>query len=319
MSAELTSSENDGSFIQEFITSQNIVPDLIVEVAKAKELHSQLPSIRRRLQSLIWHLQQQMLVSLDIPIVLIISHIDEVHPTDLRRPQEYDDEKQLHIQKLVQLAQSFFQQEKTDEEPLLQPIRLLAALPVSSKVVWHDVDGQRQCHAQRDYRYNIEACNELLSSVAPFKILPGKRHFALHLVHVISRLSTNLTARLTASLWSKYQLEAYLVTIIAIEFSQRGGEDPSGFGEQFKQFWLNLGLSPLTVHSLRPIADHLMRQVPIVGHVVAEVEVMRDMVGLEESVRRMGVAAVAHFCDQAPTSVVQRLFSGSMNVDKLIF
>ena len=92
-------------------------------------------------------------------------------------------------------------------------------------------------------------------------------------------------------------------------------DDPLSFATTFKSFWQTLGLSPLTVHSLKPVAEHLVRQVPLLGHVVAELEMMQEWVGLEEAVRHIGEAATGYFvAGRRSPDQVRQLFSGQLRI-----
>lgn len=312
----------------DFLVHKQILPDLILHTVKSAEMHSRLPHELSALRWIQRCINEYALMNLDIPIHILLTHTDQVHPSDLKRADEYDHDKCHSMKLLHQLARTFFDKENTvrlSSSPLTAvKIHVGEILSIATKVYWTTtaVDGveQRQPHSGRNYVYNIDAVRAQLSACLPLQLNSDRPHtyFGLQLIQLFTQVGSHAGAQWTTTLWNKYQLEAYLVTLLALEFSaptpSEDVSDPVTFGQRFKLFWQTLGLSPLALHSLKPIADHLMRQVPMLGQIVAEVELMRDVLGLEEALRRVGEAALGHFAEQCNQDDVKRLFEGQVRL-----
>jgi hypothetical protein len=222
----------------------------------------------------------------------VISHTDSIYPADLKLAEEYDHEKHHSITRLEGLVRNFFSTPN-------QTFSLRNVIAANFKVYRKpSSDGSSTIIPNRDYRYNLP---ELHKSLHALKCRDATTYqpktdtfFAHHFVQLASRIA-KIASTQDLSLYTKCQLQAFVVTTIALEFSTpttkthsqstMDTSDPVSFADGFKQFWLTLGLQNITYDSLKAVAEQLLRQIPVFGDVAFESVVATGLAfGLEKYV-----------------------------------
>ena len=314
--------------IQDFIMQRDIVPDVILLVETAKEMHTSLPLDLEIVRCLLWQMRRSLLVSVDVPVLGVMTQTDDVYPADLKRPDEYDEEKLALINRLIHMADETCGQPSASSGKPWADLKLndFRCIPVSSRVFWNpNAQGEWAVIPSRDYRYNIDLLADTLSKAADGWIWDESSHlhFALHLVHLFRTIAHALSG-IQLDLLKKYQLEAYLVSIISLELASPvpvqpepqtpafDPRDPTSFVEGVRDFWLTLGLQNITYHSLKTVASQLLEAMPLGQVVSASVTAGSGIsLGLEDVTERLGQACVAYFVERRARPSIARLFQGS--------
>ena len=113
-----------------------------------------------------------------LPIIAVLTHCDEIEPSDLKRPDDYDDEK---LQRIADAKQLFLRNVAKLSPMISQHIVGIEAISSTSgawgglgvcvsrhllqgAVVWLPPNEQGQIlpNTKRDYRYNIDGLLDLL-------------------------------------------------------------------------------------------------------------------------------------------------------------
>jgi len=129
--------------------------DCILYLHKAKELDSGIESDLQILNEII---VKTNLTSIKIPIIGVITHCDELEPSDIKKPSEYDEEKLENIE----IAKQFFRDQLEKYAPDLNDC-IVGVEAISSSVIWNKVpDENGALLPKRDYRYNIDKLMDLL-------------------------------------------------------------------------------------------------------------------------------------------------------------
>jgi len=129
--------------------------DCILYLHKAKELDSGIDADIQQLNEII---VKANLKNLKIPIIGVITHCDELEPSDLKKPCDYDEEKYENILK----AQTLLKKQLLKYAPDIKDC-LIGVEVVSSAVIWNkDPDENGDILPKRDYRYNINKIIDLL-------------------------------------------------------------------------------------------------------------------------------------------------------------
>ncbi|ORX56039.1 hypothetical protein BCR36DRAFT_281237 [Piromyces finnis] len=129
--------------------------DCILYLHKAKELDSGIESDIQQLNEIIVKANIQ---NLKIPIIGIVTHCDELEPSDLKKAIDYDEEKLENILK----AQALLKQQLLKYAPDIKDC-LVGVEVVSSAIIWKkEPDENGDILPKRDYRYNIDKIIDLL-------------------------------------------------------------------------------------------------------------------------------------------------------------
>ncbi|OUM68051.1 hypothetical protein PIROE2DRAFT_4334 [Piromyces sp. E2] len=142
--------------VDSIVNALSQVPvDCILYLHKAKELDSGIESDLQILNEII---VKTNLKSIKIPIIGVITHCDELEPSDIKKPSEYDEEKLENIE----LAKNFFKNQLDKYAPDLHDC-IVGVEAISSSVIWNKVpDENGAILPKRDYRYNIDKIMDLL-------------------------------------------------------------------------------------------------------------------------------------------------------------
>lgn len=141
--------------------------DAILFVHKIKEVDA---GIESDLKALVEILEKSKLLSTytgsvkeekdGIPIIFVLTHTDELDPSDLKRPADYDDEKL----KAIHDAEQQFLLNVNQHAPKIVSNCHYNIVSASGAVIWMppDENGRVFPHPKRDYRYNIDKLLDLL-------------------------------------------------------------------------------------------------------------------------------------------------------------
>jgi predicted GTPase/uncharacterized protein (DUF697 family) len=130
--------------------------DVVLLVHKISEVDAGVEMDLRALQEV---LEVTRLIELKTPVMIVLTHCDEVDPADLKRPSDYDDEKLATINR----AKEVFMRNLNTHSPSIAQL-VVGCVPVSCCVIWQAPDEQGRIlpHPRRDYRYNIDTLLDLL-------------------------------------------------------------------------------------------------------------------------------------------------------------
>jgi len=184
--------------VESIVNALSQVPvDCILYLHKAKELDSGIESDLQILNEII---VKTNLTSIKIPIIGVITHCDELEPSDLKKPCDYDEEKLENILK----AQALLKKQLLKYAPDIEGC-LIGVETVSSAIIWNkEPNEDGDILPKRDYRYNIDKIIDLLINnlqlKAMFKVAQIcnvqeiKVKFANELVEIISSFVTIISS-----------------------------------------------------------------------------------------------------------------------------
>jgi len=184
--------------VESIVAALNKYPvDCILYLHKSKELDSGIEADIQQLNEIILKANLQ---NLKIPIIGVITHCDELEPSDLKKPTDYDEEKYENILK----AQNLLKQQLLKYAPDIKDC-LVGVEVVSSAIIWEkEPDENGDILPKRDYRYNIDKIIDLLINniklKAMFKVAQicniqeVKVKFANELTELISNFVTVISS-----------------------------------------------------------------------------------------------------------------------------
>lgn len=241
-----------------------------------------------------------------MPIIGVLTHVDELAPSDLRRPTDYDDEKRANIRAACDLFRRHFARYVSPATAA----QLVGVEGVSAAVIWQspDADGRRLPHPRRDYRYKIGALMHVLLRNchvrALFRLAQAarvgrvKRAFAEYLV---TRVFASLAAVLA---WTPLPgtdvvpivgLQVLMVYAIATLARNAFTYDMA------VAFFGVVGFTGAVGFGLRFLSSQLFKLVPGFGTAPSAAMTYGITVGL-------GKAAIAFYMDEKDEAHVRQLF-----------
>ncbi|OUM61985.1 hypothetical protein PIROE2DRAFT_11864 [Piromyces sp. E2] len=168
------------------IISNSIIPDLIIYVCKANSVSNIIFNDINILHDLKECIQSCSLLMINVPIIPIVTHVDEVYPSDIISPEDYDDEKFENIQKISEIVMKSLKEEIE--------LKTLDIFPVSCKYFYKP--NTNQVNPRRDYRYNtdnlLRYIVENVQHLQPSS-LTNHYHFSIKLVMTFSVINKRLS------------------------------------------------------------------------------------------------------------------------------
>ncbi|ORX60086.1 hypothetical protein BCR36DRAFT_342421 [Piromyces finnis] len=168
------------------IISYAIIPDLIIYVCKANSVSNIIYDDINTLHDLKECIQSCSLLMINVPIIPVITHVDEVYPADIISPEDYDEEKIENIQEISKIVMKNMKEEIE--------LKTLDIFPVSSKYYYKP--NTNQVNPRRDYRYNndllLKYIEEQIQYLQPSS-LTNHYHFANKLVMTLSVINKKLS------------------------------------------------------------------------------------------------------------------------------
>jgi len=167
------------------ILSNAIIPDLILYVCKAGSVSNIIFNDINILHELKECIQSCSLLMINVPIIPIVTHVDEVYPSDIISPEDYDEEKIENIHKISEIVMKGLREEIE--------LKTLDIFPVSCKYFYKP--NTNEINPRRDYRYNT---NNLLNYVINHiqylqpSSITNHYHFATKLVMTFSVINKEL-------------------------------------------------------------------------------------------------------------------------------
>lgn len=169
------------------ILSNSIIPDLIVYVCKANSVSNIIFNDINILHELKECIQSCSLLMINVPIIPVVTHIDEVYPSDIISPEDYDEEKMENIQKISEIVKVSLKEEIE--------LKTLDIFPVSCKYFYKP--NTNQVNPRRDYRFNTDTLLryiiERIQYLQPSS-LTNHYHFATKLVMTFSVINKKLAS-----------------------------------------------------------------------------------------------------------------------------
>lgn len=296
--------DNAESAVESIVNALTQVPvDCILYLHKAKELDSGIESDIQKLNEIITNAN---LKKLKIPIIGIITHCDELEPSDIKKPSEYDEEKLENIEE----AKRFFREQLSKFSPELIE-NIVGVEAISSSVIWaKEPDENGAILPKRDYRYNIERVMDLLMNnvniQAMFKtaqvcrVQQIKINFANMLVKLFSSVSAVISTLPvpTSDTIPLSALEIWMVYTI----SKLGNNKLTW--DSTKKFLAMLGVSGITRYALRKVLGTFSKLFPFVGYGTSAAITYTITLGL-------GKSAIAFFLENKSQEEVKEIFNAA--------
>ncbi|KAI3640263.1 hypothetical protein MIR68_001141 [Amoeboaphelidium protococcarum] len=318
---------NDSVSIQtfvQFVKTLKFVPDLILHVMDSKQSGSNVGVEMEIVQYMYWVQQQQFYAQFTtlIPLICVLSKVDDLYPADLKKPSDYDSIKKQNIAECEQVCKQF----KVIQKDSLHPWKRIS-LKYAHVV---PITGLFYADWRRDYRYNIDKLSILFQQKqfgkVAIKQLDNHIVFATHITDLLKQVSQTMAMQ-NADFMNKYQLLLFLVSLISLELASNQSlitkedgahtdikfnvDDPISIANAVKDFWLNLGVKNLTYHGLKTTAAELINEIPM-GHVINQVltNVSGVQLGLSDLIERLGHASIAYFIERTSHQLVSDTFAG---------
>lgn len=140
-------------------------------------------------------------------MINLISHVDDVYPSDLKRVQDYDSDKISSIEELVRISNEIFTDFNVQSNFLLTKdpfsfvsLKHLSSLVVGFKTYWmNDPDNPstRIINSKRDFRYNLNNVIQIFSKIKPLELDNLNNHcfFAMNLTLIFSKIASITTSK----------------------------------------------------------------------------------------------------------------------------
>jgi len=167
------------------ILSNSIIPDLIVYVCKANNVSNIIFNDVNILHELKECIQSCSLLMINVPIIPVVTHVDEVYPSDIISPEDYDEEKLENIQKISEIVMHCMRDEIE--------LKTLDIFPISCKYFYKP--NSNKINPRRDYRYNTNnLLRYIIENIHYLKpsSLTNHYHFATKLVMTFSVINKRL-------------------------------------------------------------------------------------------------------------------------------
>jgi len=168
------------------IIANAIIPDLIIYVCKANSVSNIIFNDINILHDLKECIQSCSLLMINVPIIPVVTHVDEVYPSDIISPEDYDEEKIENIQKISEIVMRSMKEEIE--------LKTLDIFPVSCKYFYKP--NTNQVNPRRDYRYNTDNLLKYIEKHIQYlqpSSLTNHYHFATKLVMTFSVINKKLS------------------------------------------------------------------------------------------------------------------------------
>jgi len=290
--------------VDSIVSALSQVPvDCILYLHKSKELDSGIESDLRILNEII---VKTNLRSIKIPIIGVITHCDELEPSDIKKPSEYDEEKLENIE----IAKRFFKDQLEKYAPDLQDC-IVGVEAISSSVIWNKVpDENGAILPKRDYRYNIDKIMDLLmnnvSMQAMFKTAQVCRvqlikiNFANMLIKLFASVTTVIS---TLPIPAADQVPLSALEIWMVYTIAKLGNNKLSW-DSTKKFLGMLGVSGIARYCARKVISTFSKLFPIVGYGTSAAITYSITLGL-------GKSAIAFFLENKSEEEVKEIFNAA--------
>lgn len=290
--------------VDSIVSALTKVPvDCILYLHKSKELDSGIESDLQILNEII---VKTNLNSIKIPIIGVITHCDELEPSDIKKPSEYDEEKLENIE----IAKTFFRNQLEKYAPDLHDC-IVGVEAISSSVIWSKVPDENGCFLpKRDYRYNIDKIMDLLinnvSIQAMFKTAQVCRVqlIKINFANMLIKLFASVTAVIStlpvpaADQVPLSALEIWMVYTIAKLGNNKLSWDST------KKFLSMLGVSGIARYCARKVISSFSKLFPIVGY--------GSSAAITYSITlALGKSAIAFFLEHKSDNEVKEIFNAA--------
>jgi len=290
--------------VDSIVSALSKVPvDCILYLHKSKELDSGIESDLKILNEII---VKTNLKSIQIPIIGVITHCDELEPSDIKKPSEYDEEKLENIE----LAKTFFRNQLEKFAPDLHDC-IVGVEAISSSVIWSKVPDENGCFLpKRDYRYNIDKIMDLLmnnvSMQAMFKTAQVCRVqlIKINFANMLIKLFASVTAVIStlpvpaADSVPLSALEIWMVYTIAKLGNNKLSWDST------RKFLSMLGVSGIARYCARKVISSFSKLFPIVGYGTSAAITYSITLAL-------GKSAIAFFLEHKSDEEVKEIFNAA--------
>ncbi|MBT2759288.1 sodium-dependent bicarbonate transport family permease [Mesobacillus foraminis] len=266
-------------------------PDAILFLCKAKEVSSRIDEDLMQLSELKRTIESQH--QFDIPIVGIVTQVDELSPKSVDQPPFNHEVKQKNIADAVEVLSTKLR------ESVFNPVQVI---PVSSYMEFEN--GQ----IVYDTRWNIDLLLDFL-----IEQLPNQAQLKLAQLSQLKSVQKNLARRIGKSISGVTGaigaspipiadipiitgLQMFLVTTIGLI----GGKklDKKGIAE----FLSALGLNVAAGFAFRQVARQLLKVIPVAGNIISGAVATAGTYALSE-------AAIAYFIDEVSIESTKQQFN----------
>ena len=277
--------------------------DAVLLVHKIKEVDA---GIDQDIDALLTVLERTSLLATRVPIICVLTHCDELEPSDLKRPIDYDDDKRMAIQR----AQQVFLQNITRHAPQIAAL-IVGVVPVSCALVWLPPDAHDRTlpHPIRDYRYNLDTLIDMLlrnvdvqavfHTVQVSRATRVKRDFAAFLIKMFASLGAlmALTPIPTSDILPLTALITYQTYTIA-----RLSPSALPTNTRIAHFLSVIGLTSILGLGSRYLLTQLLKLSLIPGASAGSAVISYSMV------TACGHAAISYFLENKSDEEVRRIF-----------
>ncbi|KAI3653668.1 hypothetical protein MP228_001615 [Amoeboaphelidium protococcarum] len=307
--------------IDSVVNALTICPvDAILLLHKIKEVDV---SIEPDLAALLEILKRARLYQSKIPLIVVLTHADEIEPSDIKKPEDYDQEKLDNID----LAKQVFLKNFHQYSPQLSSL-IVGCVAVSSAIIWQapNDDGNVLPHPKRDYRYNMDALLDLLlrnvQIQALFKTVQAsrtsqvKKDFAVFLIKIFASMAAviSLVPIPTSDMIPLTALTSYLVYTISklgsgrrpnIQSSKDSTPPPNSIerSASLQNFLTVIGFSSVAALTARYFLSQMLKLMFIPG-----VSSGGSAVISYSMVTAIGHSAVAYFLEGKSDQEVKNIF-----------
>lgn len=236
---------------------ENFKPDAALFVFRAKDrahLDMDVRLIKEKLSNEL----------VDVPLVVVVSQVDELDPAREKVEKEYSDKKKNNIKEAIEQVKTILDNEK---------LKYVSIVPVSSYMEWQEVNMfdkvKKACTF--DGRYNINELLDVLQNNMEIKAQIGLllyassdkslRKIASMIVYNISGIASTIavTPIPVADIFPLFALQVAMVTIIAYLAGKK--LDFKGAAD----FIVSLGVVGVGGYTFRMVARQLAKFIPLPG------------------------------------------------------
>lgn len=268
-------------------------PDIVLFLCKATEVDSAINESLEVFEIIIKKIQE--IHQYNIPVIGVLTHCDQIYPSDILKLPTDDEEKNQNIHKAVELLQKHLASRQTINDHFVKVI------PTAAFVRYRN-DGT--VDPNRDYRWNIDQLAELLVEELPngpaieFARLARLRKFQKQIANNVVNLCTLATGTVggTSLPGSDFPILVAIQSAMVVVIGFISGRDLSL--QAATEFLTALGINVGTGFVLREVARGVVKLIPGFGNVVSA-----GVAGTGTKI--LGQAAIAYFIDGTPIAVIK--------------
>lgn len=275
-------------------------PDIVLFLCKAKEvdaaIHGDLAATEAVLREATGLLDQR------IPLIGVVTQVDELSPSRVKRLPTDNEEKNANIQAATTLLRKHLESNKYLQKSLIEVIPTAAYAHLNEDGTFDDT---------RDYRWNMDHFMDRLLEhlpleaqvviVGPAKTLALQKHLANKLVFACSA-ACGVVAGQPIPIADMPILTAIQGAMVAMIAYISGREVNA---KTVTEFITALGANVAIAYSLREAVRWFSKLVPVAGNLASAAVA-------SQATNALGKAAIAYFIDKKDVSSVREMMKGAL-------